>query len=142
MSETHSHDQHSEDDHSHAGTGTYLTVFGVLVVLTAASFALGNSSIMDNSPGVGWAGMMAISCGKAMLVILFFMHLKWEANWKYVLTIPALMMSVFIVCMLTPDIGFRQLKYSRERKWHSATPAVHEKHDTHAEHDAETEPDH
>ncbi len=33
--------------------------------------------------------MMAVSCTKAMLVILFFMHVKYEANWKYVLTIPA-----------------------------------------------------
>ena len=32
--------------------------------------------------------MMAVSCTKAMLVILFFMHVKYEANWKYVLTIP------------------------------------------------------
>ena len=35
-----------------------------------------------------WAFMMAVSCTKAMLVILFFMHVKYEANWKYVLTIP------------------------------------------------------
>ena len=33
--------------------------------------------------------MMAVSCTKAMLVIMFFMHLLWEANWKWVLTIPA-----------------------------------------------------
>ncbi len=33
--------------------------------------------------------MMAVSCTKAMLVILFFMHVLYEANWKFVLTIPA-----------------------------------------------------
>jgi cytochrome c oxidase subunit 4 len=55
-----------------------------------------------------------------MLVILFFMHLKWEANWKYVLTIPAMMMSVFLVCMLIPDVGMRQKKYSEERLIHAA----------------------
>ena len=32
-----------------------------------------------------------------MLVIMFFMHLMWEANWKYVLTIPASMMSIFLL---------------------------------------------
>ena len=36
------------------------------------------------------------SCTKAMLVMLFFMHVKYEANWKYVLTIPAGCMAIFL----------------------------------------------
>jgi len=59
--------------------------------------------------------MMAVSCTKATLVVLFFMHLKWEANWKYVLTVPSALMSVFLVLMLVPDIGLRTRKYSEER---------------------------
>lgn len=55
-----------------------------------------------------------------MLVILVFMHLLWEANWKYVLTIPAGMMSVFLVLMLIPDVGNRMSKYSEERTTHAA----------------------
>ena len=39
--------------------------------------------------------------------MLFFMHLIWEADWKYVLTIPASIMSVFLVLALIPDIGMR-----------------------------------
>ena len=53
------------------------------------------------------AFMMAVSCTKAMLVIMFFMHLLWEANWKWVLTIPATFMSIFLMLMLVPDIGWR-----------------------------------
>ena len=37
--------------------------------------------------------------------MLFFMHLIWEANWKYVLTFPAALMCVFLVLMLVPDVG-------------------------------------
>ena len=48
---------------------------------------------------------MAVSCTKAMLVILFFMHLKWEANWKWVLTVPASLMSMLLVLALVPDVG-------------------------------------
>jgi cytochrome c oxidase subunit 4 len=92
-----------------------MAVFAGLLVLTGISFWLGNSTIKETMPATAWAGMMAVSCGKAMLVILFFMHLKWEANWKYVLTIPALMMSIFLVCMLIPDVGLRQRRYSEER---------------------------
>ena len=45
-------------------------------------------------PQIGWAFMMAVSCTKAMLVILFFMHVKYEANWKYVLTIPQFSLNI------------------------------------------------
>ncbi len=113
----------ASDDHGHGTFGTYMAVFGGLIVLTGISFMLGNSSLKHTMPATVWAGMMAVSCGKAMLVILFFMHLKWEANWKYVLTIPSIMMSVFLVCMLIPDVGMRQRKYSEERVIHAASAA-------------------
>jgi cytochrome c oxidase subunit 4 len=69
--------------------------------------------------------MMAVSCAKAMLVILFFMHLLWEASWKYVLTIPCAMMSVFLLLMLVPDVGCRYNHYSEERLLHAADPVEH-----------------
>ncbi|MCA9215493.1 MAG: cytochrome C oxidase subunit IV family protein [Planctomycetales bacterium] len=131
-------DNHDHDHESHGGNALYLTVFGFLVVLTAASFALGNAtSIKEANPGVVWAGMMAISTAKAMLVILFFMHLKWEANWKYVLTIPCMMMSVFLVCMLIPDIGRRMDNYDQPRIW--AAAEVHSSHAHDGEHADEHE---
>jgi cytochrome c oxidase subunit 4 len=58
--------------------------------------------------------MMAVSCTKAMLVILFFMHLKWEANWKWVLTVPASLMSALLVLALIPDVALRYMD-----TWHS-----------------------
>ncbi len=75
-----------------------------------------------DQPAVGRAFMMAVSCTKAMLVILFFMHVKYEANWKYVLTVPAAMMSIFLMIMLIPDIGMRMRHASEERKHHMADP--------------------
>ena len=64
--------------------------------------------------------MMAVSCTKALLVVLFFMHVLWEANWKYVLTIPAAMMAIFLAIMLIPDIGLRNRMVSQERALHMA----------------------
>jgi cytochrome c oxidase subunit 4 len=61
-----------------------------------------------------------------MLVIMFFMHLMWEANWKWVLTIPASFMSIFLMLMLVPDIGWRQnngyARYSYERLLYAPDP--------------------
>jgi cytochrome c oxidase subunit IV len=110
------HDSHEEI--SHGGIGKYLIVFAALCVLTGASFFT-YSSYWPFDKDVARAFMMAVSCTKAMLVMMFFMHLMWEANWKWVLTIPAMFMSVFLMLMLVPDIGWRQntgyAHYSRER---------------------------
>jgi cytochrome c oxidase subunit 4 len=113
----------SHDDHGHGGTGKYWAVFFALCVLTAASFfTYSDAWPFHDTPSVGWTFMMAVSCTKAMLVMLFFMHLLWEANWKYVLTIPAAMMSVFLLLMLVPDVGCRVNRYSEERLLHAADP--------------------
>jgi cytochrome c oxidase subunit IV len=115
--------QGAHDNHAPHGVGKYVAVFVALCVLTAISFAVGNSQqLRQNSPGVMWAMMMAVSSAKAMLVILFFMHLRWEANWKYVLTVPASIMSVFLALMLVPDIGLRTLHYSATRWLYAAEP--------------------
>ena len=123
----HAHAVHAhEHDHDHGGVGKYLAVFVALCVLTVISFAVANSTLM-NTPSVGWAIMMAVSTAKALLVIAFFMHLIWEANWKYVLTIPASIMSCFLVLMLVPDIGFRTRHYTPER-WNWAAQRVEFEH--------------
>ena len=112
------------DDHAHGGIGKYIAVFIALCFLTTMSF-LTYSPVWPwrDQPQVGWAFMMAVSCTKAMLVVLFFMHVWWEANWKYVLTIPAAMMAVFLVIMLVPDIGMRNRMVSQERAIHMARPS-------------------
>ena len=128
MSEQASQSTH-EDGHGHdehGGSGKYIAVFVALCCLTAISFAVGSSDTVMATPAVGWTLMMAVSCAKALLVVLFFMHLIWEANWKYVLTVPASIMSIFMLLMLFPDIKFRTDNYSEERWLHAATPYVQE----------------
>jgi len=109
------------DHHSHGGLGKYLLVFLALCGLTTMSFFTYSPAWpWRDQPQVGWTFMMAVSCTKAMLVILFFMHVWWEANWKYVLTIPAAMMALFLGIMLIPDIGLRNRMVSQERALHMA----------------------
>ena len=134
---------HAADPHaheSHDGIAQYIYVFLALCVLTTASFFTYSSYWpFHEQPKIGWAFMMAVSCTKAMLVIMFFMHLMWEANWKWVLTIPATFMSIFLMLMLVPDIGWRQnngfAKYSYDRLLFAPDPPVIE----HAEAEAAEE---
>ncbi|MDZ4819929.1 MAG: cytochrome C oxidase subunit IV family protein [Planctomycetota bacterium] len=125
------HDYHDPDqDHGHSGLGKYIVVFVLLCLLTAASFFTQSDLWpFHGQQKITWAFMIAVSCTKAMLVILFFMHVKYEANWKYVLTIPAGMMSIFLMVMLIPDVGMRVNgmgdfagKYSQERFLYAAEP--------------------
>ena len=124
-----SHDPHLGYDgypvaHADHGVGKYVLVFVALCLLTGCSF-LTYFEFWRNHlhPAVGWAFMMGVSCTKAALVILFFMHLKYEADWKYVLTIPATIMSIFLTLALVPDVGMRVRRYSDERKEFAATAA-------------------
>jgi len=108
------------DDH---GIAKYIYVFVALCILTGASFfTYSDFWPYHEHPQVGRVFMMMVSCTKAMLVILFFMHLKYEADWKYVLTIPASIMSLLLIMALVPDVGMRVRRYSAERRDHAAQP--------------------
>jgi cytochrome c oxidase subunit 4 len=113
--------QHAPDHGAHGehqgGVRLYVMVAIALVVLTSFSYATHLplwSSVFGDSLAIKRVWMMAVSCTKAMLVILFFMHLKWEANWKWVLTVPASLMSVLLVLALIPDVALRYMD-----TWHS-----------------------
>ena len=129
MADHTNHDAGAHDDahEDHGGTKLYLTIFFALVVLTAISFV--TPGLTEATPEVGWIVMIAVSCVKATLVIMFFMHLKWEANWKFVLTFPAMMMCVFLAIMLVPDVAWRMDHASRERRLFMADPAAATSHD-------------
>ena len=107
-----------EDDTTEVQPKSHRTVFVIVFVmlcaLTALSFWIANSHLMDN-PLTGWLAMMTVSVAKAFLVITFFMHLWWEKRWKYVLTVPAILMSALLVILLVPDVADRISTYSKTR---------------------------
>jgi caa(3)-type oxidase subunit IV len=94
-------------DHAHGLPFNPWAIFFALLILTGLSwgadaFLGGNFSILTISVIV-----MAISTCKATLVIAFFMHYRYETKWKYVLTIPPMIVGVLIMLALIPDVGFR-----------------------------------
>lgn len=127
----HGHESHGD----HSGLGKYIAVFVLLCLLTTASFWTFSdwpiSWPFHDQPAVGWAFMFAVACSKAMLVILFFMHVKYETSWKYVLTVPPGMMAVFLILALVPDVGLRNRealggrRVSDERLMRMAIPERH-----------------
>ena len=124
------HNSENHDDHDHGRT--YIQVFIGLLICTGISAGIGwmiSKEMFAGKELLGWGIMLSVSCVKAFLVITFFMHLKWEKGmWKWMLTIPASIMSLFLMVMLVPDIGRRTHYYTDERldraAYEIADPAV------------------
>ena len=123
-----SHEAHDDHHESHGGFGLYMGVFFGLCILTLFSFLTNFDFWNENvDKNISRAFMMAVSCTKAMLVIMFFMHLKWEANWKWVLTAPVIVMSALLIFALVPDVGLRMRYASQDRMIYAAErPALEE----------------
>ncbi len=104
----------SLDPSRHSGMGIYVGAFVALVALTALSFWLARSDWAAQHLNTGLA-VFGISIIKAMLVVLCFMHLWWEASWKYVVTLPTTCLAILLAGLLFPDIGYRLHHYPRQR---------------------------
>jgi cytochrome c oxidase subunit 4 len=81
----------------------YLAVFGALIVLTAIS--VGATEGLQDGGLLTILIVMGMATMKATLVALFFMHLKFEGRWKYVLVVPPVIMMILLMLALCPDIA-------------------------------------
>ena len=91
----------------------YGLVFLALCVFTGLSFYADILPVKEaGSESEGWSTpviaviVLAIAVAKATCVMLFFMHLKWERGWKYVLLAPTTILAIGFPIALMPDIGF------------------------------------
>ena len=91
----------SHDDHgSHVN---YLYVFFALCVFTGLSVL--SDVFRPSSQAALIVIVLAIASAKATCVLLFFMHLKFEGNWKFVLLAPTTILAIGLPLALLPDIG-------------------------------------
>lgn len=91
-----SHDSH---DTHHVN---YLAIFFVLCGCTALSVVF---DVLHMSKPVTIVLVMAVACAKALCVMMFFMHLKFEGNWKFVLLAPTTILAIGLPLALYPDVG-------------------------------------
>lgn len=92
----------------------FMRVFIALCGLTLISVLVAWIQIFP-SAAANRVVFIGLAIAKASLVICYFMHLRWERYWKYVLTIPALAMGFALGLSLLPDVGMRSNHYSDER---------------------------
>ena len=101
MAETHA--EHGEA-HPHPN---YILVFGGLLILTTISFFMSEAL---SSRLQTWLLVLSLASAKTLLVAMFFMHLKFEGRWKYVLLVPPAILAVVLLLALMPDIGIGGLE--------------------------------
>lgn len=88
------HNGHDETQAHHGpGYGTFLAVWGALLVLTAVTVGVAQIDFGFLNKVVA----LSIASAKALLVVLFFMHLKYEnAVFKTMVFAAFLILAIFI----------------------------------------------
>ena len=96
------HEVHLDAEHE-VHHGHYLIIFMVLCILTALSVV--SDVVHIESHALVIVIVMAVAVAKSTCVALFFMHLKFERGWKYVLLAPTTILAIGIPLALFPDIA-------------------------------------
>jgi cytochrome c oxidase subunit IV len=81
----------------------YLLIFITLCGCTLLSIIFDVVEISNK--GVLITLVLGVAVAKALFVMLFFMHLKFEGNWKFVLLAPTTILAIGLPLALLPDIG-------------------------------------
>jgi cytochrome c oxidase subunit IV len=96
---------HRSGDHHGPTLWLYLVVACVLGLFTAFSFLV-NAQVRQGRLGThtGFALILGVAFAKAVLVGLFFMHLKYDWGKLYFLIVPVSILAVVLVIALLPDM--------------------------------------
>jgi cytochrome c oxidase subunit IV len=97
---------HTDGGHGGSGVRPYLVIFVALSIFTAISFVV-NYAVRGGqipNPETGFAIILAVAVCKAVLVAMFFMHLKFDWARLYFLIVPVLILGTMMVVVLLPDI--------------------------------------
>lgn len=88
-------------------------IFGILCVFTGVSWLadkMGDWGLLHKGVFLTFV-VLAVACAKALFVMLYFMHLKFEGKWKFVLLAPTIVLAMAIPAALMPDIGSHYYDY-------------------------------
>ena len=118
-SAAHDHDKHDDhDDHGLAHVATIKTLVstgGTLLVLTLVTVL---ATKVDFGANINLGIAMVIAVTKATLVILFFMHLRYDRLFHSVVFVSALLAASLFVGFTLMDTG----EYQHTNIWNPSAP--------------------
>ncbi len=122
------------EDHGGGHHTNYFAIFGVLCFCTIISVVF--DWISPDNKLVLIVLVLGVAVAKALFVMAYFMHLKFEGNWKFLLLSPTVILAMGLPLALYPDIGVHYYTL--------ATPQAQQtvEHDDHASEEAAASPSH
>lgn len=94
-------DHAGHDAHPHVN---YFAIFVALCVCTGISILLDLFEVHSLRWVIAFL-VMSVAVAKALFVLTYFMHLKFEGNWKFIILLPTTILAIGLMVALTPDIG-------------------------------------
>ncbi len=125
MAEAHSVTPDMAEELAVESHAPYMKVWFLLAVLTAVEYFY--AFLFKSYFGVLVIGLVSLALVKAAMVGWFFMHLKFEKKWVYILIIPACVMAVFLTLALCPDMAMKPVdeeNADEDETWVSPRPAL------------------
>ena len=113
---TQGHDDHGEHLAHVASVRTLVTVFGALLVFTVITVLAAQVDFGSKALNLGIA--MLIAAVKASLVILYFMHIRYDRIFHGSLVVVGLLAATLFVCFVLVD----RSQYEAEVVWDPRTP--------------------
>ena len=98
-------DSHNSSPHGGTAVQTYFVIFGALAIFTAVSFIV-NEGVRHDVLSVyaGFVLILGVAVCKAVLVAMFFMHLKIDWSRLYFVIVPVMLLAVMMIIVLLPDV--------------------------------------
>jgi cytochrome c oxidase subunit 4 len=120
-------------DTGHHPHANYLAIFIALCVCTLLSAIF---DLLPMNRRLIAVLVLAVAVAKSQYVMRYFMHLKFEGKWKYVLLLPTAILACGIPLALAPDIGLHyytpavpQVRHeSTARGGHGEGASTHDEH--------------
>ena len=102
-------ESHGSPAHGGIAVKTYFVIFGALAIFTAVSFLVNfGEHHPEEHPFIGvYAGfvlILGVAVCKAVLVGMFFMHLKLDWTRLYFVIVPVMLLAVMMIIVLLPDV--------------------------------------
>lgn len=118
-------------DHENTHHVNYLMIFGALCICTILSIFFDTLK----NPALIVAGVLAIAVAKAAFVMTYFMHLKFEGMWKFIILMPTAILAVGLMVALAPDMAMHYYTYRVPQTETISTANGHGHDEPHAEGD-------
>ena len=89
-------------EHGHPSYKDYIWIFTGLAILTGTTVVISYTGL---SEGMKEFLAFAIATVKTLMVATIFMHLKFESRWVVVFAVAPVVLAIFFIMAISPDIG-------------------------------------